>query len=139
VRQFFLNLPQELLDSARIDGATDWQVFWNIVLPLSKAVLAVIALFYAVGIWNSFFNAVLYITDASMWPVQLVLRQYVLQGGSLAQAADQCRTTASAATDDPDDDRGRRDLANSHRLSLPADVFHQGRTDRRHQGIRRRE
>lgn len=88
VRQFFMNLPQELLDSARIDGASDWQVFWNIVLPLSKAVLAVVALFYAVGIWNSFFNAVLYLTDASMWPVQLVLRQYVLQGSSLAQAAE---------------------------------------------------
>lgn len=88
VRQFFMNLPQELLDSARIDGASDWQVFWNIVLPLSKAVLAVIALFYAVGIWNSFFNAVLYITDASMWPVQLVLRQYVLQGSALTSAGD---------------------------------------------------
>lgn len=87
VRQFFMNLPQELLDSARIDGANDWQVFWNIVLPLSKAVLAVIALFYAVGIWNSFFNAVLYLTDTSMWPVQLVLRQYVLQGSSVSDVS----------------------------------------------------
>lgn len=88
VRQFFMNLPQELLDSARIDGASDWRVFWNIVLPLSKAVLAVVALFYAVGIWNSFFNAVLYISDVTKWPVQLVLRQYVLQGSSIATATD---------------------------------------------------
>lgn len=86
VRQFFMNLPEELLASARIDGASDWQVFWQIVLPLSKAVLAVVALFYAVGLWNSFFNAVLYLSDESMWPIQLVLRQYVLQGSTLAQA-----------------------------------------------------
>ncbi len=50
VRQFFMNLPRELIDSARIDGASEWRIFWNIALPLSKAVLAVVALFYAVGI-----------------------------------------------------------------------------------------
>jgi ABC-type glycerol-3-phosphate transport system permease component len=88
VRQFFMNLPQELIDSARLDGASDWQLFWNIVLPLSKAVLAVVALFYAVGIWNSFFNAILYMNDATKWPIQVVLRQYVLQGSHLATAAD---------------------------------------------------
>ena len=83
VRQFFLAIPQDLLDSARIDGANDVQILWRVVLPLSKAVLAVVALFYAVGIWNDFFNALLYLNDASMWPVQLVLRQYVLQGTPL--------------------------------------------------------
>jgi putative aldouronate transport system permease protein len=86
LRNFFMNLPQELIEAARLDGASDWQVLWRIVLPLSKAVLAVIALFYGVDIWNAFFNAVLYINDASMWPVQLVLRQYVLQGSALASA-----------------------------------------------------
>ncbi|MBA2277596.1 MAG: carbohydrate ABC transporter permease [Chloroflexia bacterium] len=88
VRQFFMNLPQELIDSARIDGASEWRVFWNIALPLSKAVLAVVALFYAVAIWNSFFNAILYLQDSTKWPIQLVLRQYVLQGSDLANAAD---------------------------------------------------
>jgi putative aldouronate transport system permease protein len=83
VRQFFLAIPQDLIDSARIDGANDVQILWRVVLPLSKAVLAVVALFYAVGIWNDFFNALLYVNDASMWPVQLVLRQYVLQGTPL--------------------------------------------------------
>ncbi len=87
VRQFFMNLPQDLIDSARIDGASEWQLFWNIGLPLSKAVLAVIALFYAVSIWNSFFNAILYLQDASKWPIQLVLRQYVLQGSDIASGA----------------------------------------------------
>jgi ABC-type glycerol-3-phosphate transport system permease component len=88
VRQFFINLPGELIDSARIDGASEWQLFWHIALPLSKAVLAVVALFYAVSIWNSFFNAVLYLQDTTKWPIQLVLRQYVLQGSDIATAAD---------------------------------------------------
>jgi putative aldouronate transport system permease protein len=83
IRQFFMGIPQELIDSARMDGANDLQILVRIMLPLSKAVLAVIALFYAVGYWNDFFNALLYLDDASMWPVQLVLRQYVLQGTPL--------------------------------------------------------
>jgi putative aldouronate transport system permease protein len=83
VRQFFMAIPQDLIDSARMDGANDLQILWRVVLPLSKAVLAVIALFYAVGIWNDFFNALIYLNDSSMWPVQLVLRQYVLQGTPL--------------------------------------------------------
>jgi putative aldouronate transport system permease protein len=83
VRQFFMAIPQDLIDSARMDGANDLQILLRVVLPLSKAVLAVIALFYAVGIWNDFFNALLYLNDSSMWPVQLVLRQYVLQGTPL--------------------------------------------------------
>lgn len=79
IRQFFMNVPREVIDSARIDGASEWHILVRIMLPLSKAVLAVIALFYAVGIWNEYFNALLYLNDASMWPIQLVLRQYVLE------------------------------------------------------------
>lgn len=86
VRNFFMNLPQELLDAARTDGANDVQIFMQIVLPLSKAVLAVIALFYGVVIWNSWFNSLLYLNDSTKWPVQLVLRQYVLQGTALTSA-----------------------------------------------------
>lgn len=85
IRNFFMNLPRELLDSARVDGASEWRVLWSIVIPLSKAVIAVIALFYGVGYWNSFFNALLYISDPQKWPVQLVLNQYVVQGTPLAQ------------------------------------------------------
>jgi ABC-type glycerol-3-phosphate transport system permease component len=87
LRQFFMNLPQELLDSARIDGASDLRVLLTIVLPLSKAVLAVVALFYAVGIWNMFFNAILYLNEPSKWPVQVVLQQIVLEGTALNQAS----------------------------------------------------
>ncbi len=80
LRAFFMNIPSELIDSARIDGASEWRILWQIVVPLSKAVIAVVALFYAVGYWNSFFNAILYISDARDHPIQLVLRSFILQG-----------------------------------------------------------
>jgi ABC-type glycerol-3-phosphate transport system permease component len=86
VRNFFMNIPDELVAAARVDGANDPQIFFHIMLPLSKAVLAVIALFYGVGIWNSFFNAIIYLNDSTMWPIQNVLRQYVLMGTNLASA-----------------------------------------------------
>lgn len=84
VRQFFMNIPSELLESARIDGANDLWILLRIVLPLSKPVLAVIALFYGVAHWNEFFAATLYLNDSDKWPIQLVLRQFVLQGSSLS-------------------------------------------------------
>jgi putative aldouronate transport system permease protein len=86
VRQFFMNIPEEMLDSVRVDGAGTIRIFWYMVLPLSKAVLAVIALFYGVGLWSDFFNALLYLNDPGKWPVQLVLRLFVLQGQSLGSA-----------------------------------------------------
>src|SRR5690625_6144721 len=58
MRAFFMGLPQELLETARIDGASELRVFLQMVLPLSKAYIAVIALFYAVGYWNVFSNAI---------------------------------------------------------------------------------
>jgi putative aldouronate transport system permease protein len=84
IRNFFMNIPEELIESARIDGASDVRVLWSIVLPLSTAVLAAIGLFYGVNHWNSFFNAILYINDTELWPVQVVLRQIVLQGQNLS-------------------------------------------------------
>ncbi|WP_427884864.1 carbohydrate ABC transporter permease [Kribbella sp. GL6] len=78
VRAFFMGIPDELLQSARIDGAGEWAIFRLIVLPLSKAVLAVVGLFYAVGYWNAFFNVMLYINDQSKWTLQYVLRTYVV-------------------------------------------------------------
>lgn len=85
LRGFFLNLDHDLLDAARIDGAGEWRILGSLVVPLSKAPIAVVGLFYGVAYWNAFFNALLYIHDNSKWPLQLVLRSYVLQG---AQAAD---------------------------------------------------
>ncbi|MEU4221450.1 carbohydrate ABC transporter permease [Actinoplanes sp. NPDC026623] len=80
VRAFFQNIPGELLDSARIDGAGEFRILWQIVLPLSKAVIAVVGLFYAVGYWNTWFNALLYIDDNEKFPIQRVLQGYILAG-----------------------------------------------------------
>lgn len=84
LRSFFMNLPGELIDAARVDGASEWTILRRIVLPLSKASVAVIGLFYAVTYWNAFFNALLYINDASKWPMQLVLRTYVVNNAALS-------------------------------------------------------
>lgn len=85
LRSFFMNIPNDLFESARIDGASDWHIFTRLVLPLSKAVLAVIGLFYAVGYWNAFFGALLYLSDQSKWPLTLVMRTYVLDNAQLSQ------------------------------------------------------
>ncbi len=88
LRNFFQNLPQDLIDAARIDGASDIGVLRHIVLPLSKAVIAVVSLWTGVGIWNTFFNAILYLNDSTKWPIQVVLRQYVLEGSTITNAGD---------------------------------------------------
>jgi ABC-type glycerol-3-phosphate transport system permease component len=86
VRGFFQALPAELYDSARLDGAREWQTLVRIVIPLSKAVIAVVGLFYAVAYWNSFFTAFLYLNDSSKWPLSAVLRLFVTQGAQLGGA-----------------------------------------------------
>lgn len=83
LRNFFMGIDNAILDAARVDGAGEWRILGRIVLPMSKAVVAVVALFYGVGYWNAFFNAMLYINDNTKWPLQLVLRSYVLQGVTL--------------------------------------------------------
>jgi putative aldouronate transport system permease protein len=83
LRSFFMGIDPAVLDAARIDGAGDWRILGKIVLPMSRAAVAVVALFYGVGYWNAFFNAILYINDNAKWPLQLVLRSYVLQGVNL--------------------------------------------------------
>jgi putative aldouronate transport system permease protein len=83
VRGFFAGTAQELIDAASIDGAGDWRTLWSVVLPTSRAVTAVIALFYAVGYWNTFFNALLYLPDNGKWPLQMVIYTYTLQGSSM--------------------------------------------------------
>ncbi|WP_326556856.1 carbohydrate ABC transporter permease [Micromonospora sp. NBC_01796] len=82
IRAFFMNVPGELVDSARIDGAGEFRILTRIMLPLSRAVVAVVGLFYAVGYWNSYFNAVLYLDDNDKFPIQRVLQSYLLAGQS---------------------------------------------------------
>lgn len=79
MRNYFWSVPQEIEDSARIDGASDWRILWSIVVPLSMPAIATIALFYAVAHWNQFFAALFYINDNSKWPLQLLLRSIVIE------------------------------------------------------------
>lgn len=72
------SIPYELFEAAKIDGCNDFRYFFAIVLPLSKAVMAVLVLFYAVGHWNAYFNAFLYLNDRALYPLQLFLREILL-------------------------------------------------------------
>jgi len=76
---FQTNIPQEMLEAAQVDGCSDWKFLCKIVLPLSGPIVAVLMLFYAVGHWNSYFNALLYLKDRSLYPLQLVLRSILIQ------------------------------------------------------------
>jgi len=78
IKSFFENMPTELEEAAKIDGCSDVSVFWRIVLPLSKPVIATFTLFYAVFYWNDYFNALLYISDSAKWPIQLLLQQIMM-------------------------------------------------------------
>ena len=79
MRTSFMGIPDSLIESAKLDGASHFTILFKIVVPLSKAIFAVIALYYAVGIWNSWFNASIYLKDRSKYPIQLVLREILIQ------------------------------------------------------------
>ena len=75
---FRSSIPDELYEAAQLDGASDLRFLWSVVLPLSKPLLAVIALMYAIVQWNSYFDALLYLRDPSLYPLQLVLRNMLI-------------------------------------------------------------
>lgn len=77
--RFFEDVPESIQEAARIDGAGHLNIFFRIMLPLSKPALATLGLFYAVFHWNEFFRASIYLTDPGKWPLQLVLRQFVVE------------------------------------------------------------
>lgn len=83
LRAFFSSTAQDLIDQARVDGAGHWRTLWSVVMPTSRAVLAVITLFYAVGYWNNFFSALLYLPDNGKWPLQMVIYTYTLEGNAM--------------------------------------------------------
>jgi putative aldouronate transport system permease protein len=78
MKSFFEGLPDELKEAARLDGANELQVLWHVILPLSKPILLTIGLFYAVCHWNEFFNAILYLNDAKLQPLPILLRNILL-------------------------------------------------------------
>ncbi len=91
IKNYFQSIPVELREAAKCDGAGDFRIYWQIILPLAKPVLATVALFYAVANWNSYLNAILFVNDDKMWPIQVILRNVVFSsqvdmGGSSGSA-----------------------------------------------------
>ncbi|RAV11914.1 carbohydrate ABC transporter permease [Paenibacillus contaminans] len=82
MRTAFQGIPESLEESARIDGANDFTILFRIVLPLSMPVIAVMVLFYGVGHWNSWFGALIYLRDRDLFPLQMVLREILIQNNT---------------------------------------------------------
>ena len=78
-RSFFESLPDEIVESARLDGASEYRIFAQLIIPLSKPIIAVLALYYAVGHWNSYFPAMLYLADQKLHPLATYIRSVVIQ------------------------------------------------------------
>lgn len=88
-RTFFqVNIPDELAEAAALDGCSDLRFLWSVVLPLSKPILAVLVLMYAVGQWNAYFDALLYLKSADLQPLQLVLRSILILNTSTSGTMD---------------------------------------------------
>ncbi len=94
IKNFFQGIPAELEEAAKIDGAGDMRVLWQIVLPLSKPMLATFALFYAVGFWNSYTSALLYINDMDKWTLQIMLRQIIMLANGAIDGSEYDETVA---------------------------------------------
>lgn len=91
-RNYFCSLPEALIESAQLDGAGEWRILFSIILPISKPILATLTLFYMVDRWNEWYNALIFIHDSSIIPLQVVLRSIVMESNissstSSAQAA----------------------------------------------------
>ncbi|MBE5041144.1 carbohydrate ABC transporter permease [Oscillospiraceae bacterium DSM 107454] len=82
MKNFVGNIPDSLEEAALIDGANELQILWRIIVPLSKAAIASFAIMCAVNHWNSFFDAVIFLTQRDQWPLMLVLREMVFEGGA---------------------------------------------------------
>ena len=98
MRTFFQGIPDALEEAATIDGCSDFQILVKIILPLSTASLMTIGMFYAVGYWNSWFPALIYLRDAEKYPLQLLLRQIVLQNQINDLISQQSGTTIEDTT-----------------------------------------
>ena len=83
MRQFFIGIPEELSEAARIDGCSEWRIFWRIILPLSKPVLATVALFHFLYAWNDFMGPLLYLTRKETFPLSLALQSFQSQVGGV--------------------------------------------------------
>lgn len=84
LKTFFQNLPPALEESAKIDGAGDFKILFKIIIPCSLPAIATISLFYAVTYWNTYMHAILYLSDSTKWPIQVLLRQIVVLATGMA-------------------------------------------------------
>jgi putative aldouronate transport system permease protein len=82
MRSFFLSIPNELIESARIDGAGEVRTLWSIILPLSKPAMATMSIIYSVALWNNYSNAMYYINNRALFPLQVKLREFVITDSS---------------------------------------------------------
>ena len=78
MKNYFLNLPDGLLEAAQLDGANEWQILWKVAIPISKPFIATFALFYSVERWNEWYNALLYINKKDLSPLQIYLREILI-------------------------------------------------------------
>ena len=85
IKSFLDSLPAELEDAAKIDGCTDFSVFWRIIIPLSMPAIAAFTLFFAVQHWNTYFNALIYLSDSSKWTLQVFVKSLVIDSDSNSQ------------------------------------------------------
>ncbi|MBO9608225.1 MAG: carbohydrate ABC transporter permease [Paenibacillaceae bacterium] len=83
LRNFFMELPPSVEESGKMDGATDTTIFFRIILPMSKPVIATISLFYAVYHWNEWFSVLLYIRQSDLWPLQVLLRNLIMEANNM--------------------------------------------------------
>ena len=84
LRTAFASAPDSLVESAKLDGCSEWRIVWQIVVPVSMAAVVVILLFYAVMYWNQWFNPSIFLNHRSKWPIQLVLREILIHGDTTA-------------------------------------------------------
>jgi putative aldouronate transport system permease protein len=97
MRTAFMTVPDSLIESPKMDGAHDFTILFRITLPLSKAVLAVITLFYAVGHWNSWFDAMIYIRDRTKYPLQVILREVLVDESTTAPVTEMSKVVDPTA------------------------------------------
>jgi multiple sugar transport system permease protein/putative aldouronate transport system permease protein len=98
LRNFFASIPKELSESAYVDGADDWNILWKIILPVSVPGIATISLFFALGYWNQWFNAMLYIENANLVPLQYLLMRLLRNAEAIR---DMARSTGVALGEIP--------------------------------------
>ena len=101
LKSYMKSIPEEVYESARLDGANDWTIFTRIALPLSKAGLATVGLFTALNYWNDWYLAMLYIDDAKLYPLQYYLNDILKKSEGLMAAAAQDGIAVERAPTEP--------------------------------------